>query len=302
MNLQMDLILNEDLNRGLALASGGARGAYQAGAMLALAERNIKFSHIAGTSIGTLNGAFYVQGSGSIRDMNNLCSLWREIGKINLIKPNVELLKKGIKPFKKGFSIFDHKSIENTLDKYLDYEKICKSSKKFIITTIPSIDPITDILIGTFQNTRYFHANQISPLILKKALLAATAIPIAFPSVDINGSHFTDAGLSTPLPSKVIADCGVNFIVSIFLSDTIIQNRTDYNDSKIFQIRPSSNIAKSFFSMLDFNSSTIDYLLELGYSDANNSLKRVGELQKPLLQIKENKDELDKLMDEFPKD
>lgn len=296
----MDLINNEKLNRGLALASGGARGAYQAGAMLALAENSIKFTHISGTSIGALNGAFYAQGDGSIIDMKNLCSLWREIGKINLIKPNLELLIKGVKPFQKDFSIFNKKSIENTLDKYLDYQKICNSKKEFIITTIPSIDPVTDILIGSFQKAKYFYANQLSPDVLKKALLAATAIPIAFPSVDISGTHFTDAGLSTPLPAKVIADSGVNFIVSIFLSDTIIQNRTDYKDKRIFQIRPSSNIAKSFFSMLDFDSASIDFLIDLGYSDTIEYLKEIKELQKPLTEMRKNKNELDDLMGELP--
>src|SRR5690625_7269705 len=51
---------------GLCLASGGARGAYQAGALVALAERGERYDRIIGTSIGALNGAFYAQSVGSV--------------------------------------------------------------------------------------------------------------------------------------------------------------------------------------------------------------------------------------------
>lgn len=56
----------------LALSAGGARGAYQAGAMLFFAEQGIKFSAVAGTSIGALNGAHYAQGDGSVAHIEKL--------------------------------------------------------------------------------------------------------------------------------------------------------------------------------------------------------------------------------------
>ena len=42
---------------GLVLAGGGAKGAYQIGAWKALKEMGITFNAIAGTSIGSINGA-----------------------------------------------------------------------------------------------------------------------------------------------------------------------------------------------------------------------------------------------------
>ena len=47
---------------GFALEGGGAKGAYQAGAYIALRKRHIKPAIIAGTSIGSLNAALMVQG------------------------------------------------------------------------------------------------------------------------------------------------------------------------------------------------------------------------------------------------
>lgn len=49
--------------RGLALEGGGAKGAYQAGAIKALNKRGIKFDGVAGTSIGAINAACYASGN-----------------------------------------------------------------------------------------------------------------------------------------------------------------------------------------------------------------------------------------------
>jgi len=49
--------------RGLALEGGGAKGAYQAGAIKAFNKRGIKFDGVAGTSIGAINAAFYAAGT-----------------------------------------------------------------------------------------------------------------------------------------------------------------------------------------------------------------------------------------------
>ena len=46
----------------LCLGSGGMRGSYQAGVIKALEEKEIKADIVVGTSIGSLNGAAYVQG------------------------------------------------------------------------------------------------------------------------------------------------------------------------------------------------------------------------------------------------
>ena len=52
--------------------------------------------------------------------------------------------------------------------------------------------------------------------------------------------------------------------------------------------------------MLDFKSETIDYLIELGYNDTISSLRDVETIQKPLIQMKSNKNKLDDLMGKFP--
>ena len=58
---------------GFALEGGGAKGAYQIGSYIALRKYRIKPSIIAGTSIGSVNAAFFAQG-----DVKKLIKLWQQ--------------------------------------------------------------------------------------------------------------------------------------------------------------------------------------------------------------------------------
>jgi predicted acylesterase/phospholipase RssA len=53
---------NPTVRRGLVLEGGGAKGAWQFGALQALDEAGMKFDYVAGTSVGALNGALWATG------------------------------------------------------------------------------------------------------------------------------------------------------------------------------------------------------------------------------------------------
>lgn len=55
-------MFNKDIVYGVVLDGGGTRGAYQVGAWKALMECGIKIDAITGTSIGSINGAFFAAG------------------------------------------------------------------------------------------------------------------------------------------------------------------------------------------------------------------------------------------------
>jgi len=277
---------------GLALASGGARGAYQAGALLALAEMGLRFPSVAGTSIGSLNGAFYCMGDGSVGHMEDLCRLWRAAPDAGLIEVDPsEVVKTLLKLFGgtvlptvlkvldkvtgKGTHILDPRPVEAFLDQWIDYNRVVVSEKAFFIAMIPATslggvtDPIRDIVEGAWRKAVYFRASTLRPEELKNALLAASAIPLAFPPRKVQDKHYTDAGLSAPLPSSVLRDEGCDYICSVFLSDTQIQNRADYPNTTLLQIRPTGDIDPNFLTMLDFSRKSIERLIDLGYQDAN---------------------------------
>ena len=62
---------------GLALGGGAARGWAHIGVILALADKNIRITHIAGTSIGAFVGAFYATNALDILLKNVMHLDWR---------------------------------------------------------------------------------------------------------------------------------------------------------------------------------------------------------------------------------
>ena len=123
--------------RGLALEGGGAKGAYQAGAIKALNQRKIFFDGVAGTSIGAINAALYACGN-----FEGLYHLWPEMdskyifgidGKIlNDIsnkKFKLDDIKEGIGSISKIIKNLgvDNKNVKKLLEKNISEDKLRKS-------------------------------------------------------------------------------------------------------------------------------------------------------------------------------
>ena len=68
---------------GLVLEGGGARGAYQAGALKALFEAGYTFDGVAGTSVGALNGVMVAQNR-----FEDSIKIWKEIDFANVLNIN----------------------------------------------------------------------------------------------------------------------------------------------------------------------------------------------------------------------
>src|SRR6185369_16947495 len=70
----------------LVLSGGGAKGAWEAGAAVALIERGVPVSLVAGSSAGALNAAMLADGR-----LDRLQSLWRSISReqVYALRPSV---------------------------------------------------------------------------------------------------------------------------------------------------------------------------------------------------------------------
>ena len=73
--------------RGLVLEGGGAKGAYEAGAIKALQKKKIYFDGVSGTSIGAINAAFYAE-----RNLTGLYKLWESTDSSELFGIDGEFL------------------------------------------------------------------------------------------------------------------------------------------------------------------------------------------------------------------
>jgi NTE family protein len=282
----------------LALAAGGARGAYQAGALLYFAERGIVFDAVAGTSIGSLNGAFYAAGDGSAGHVGRLAEYWRRMPEAGVMQVSgdvgAEALKSALGAALKadpleavsflyefvtgGFSLFDPRPVAALLDGWLDYEAVCASRTAFTVVVLPERLPFTDVLTPFRSKALYLDARDLTPHNLRQALLAASAIPFAFPSQEIDGVRYADAGLADPLPARILYERGARRILSVFLSDSPLQNRLDFPDCALLQLRPSHPIDSGLPSTFDFSRPSIEFLIELGYRDAAANYEEVARL------------------------
>jgi NTE family protein len=300
----------------LALASGGARGAYQAGALLYLAEQGLTFDLVAGTSIGALNGAYYAQGDGSAGHLQKLCELWRAASEMGLLQVNGQallpalalLVSSRLSSFaalagqvgRGPFALLDPRPVERLLDHWIDYEKVCGSRIDLTITVLRELDAVIDIMTGPWRAATYLRARELGPAALRQALLAAAAIPLAYPSQRVGGNCYSDAALSDPLPARVLHQRGAKRIVSIFLADETIQDRADYPDCVLFQIRPSVEINTSYATTFDFSRDAIERLINLGYHDARNNFECARALYVAIIELRARGTANQKLADSLP--
>ena len=70
----MELKIDPNISYALALEGGGAKGAYQIGVWKALRQAGIRVTAVAGSSVGSLNGALITMG-----DLDKAEELWKNI-------------------------------------------------------------------------------------------------------------------------------------------------------------------------------------------------------------------------------
>ena len=79
---------DSDAKVGLVLSGGGAKGAYQAGVLRALTEEGLFATHVAGASIGALNGAVVAAAASQQQAVEHLRQLWLRLAERSPLKAN----------------------------------------------------------------------------------------------------------------------------------------------------------------------------------------------------------------------
>ena len=169
---------------GLALSGGGARGYALVGALKAFEEHGIKFDAVAGTSVGSLVGAFYCAGYN-----------YEEIYKIS---KDVKI--KDIRLSKLIFVPSKTEGIENLIINHLGDINI--EDLKIPFTAV-----VTDI--KTAQEVHIDKGN------LAKAVAGSCAVPGVFQPVEFENYLLSDGGLTNNLPSNVLKLKDCDYVVGI---------------------------------------------------------------------------------------
>ena len=290
---------------GLVLAGGGAKGAYEAGALRYMSEIGFCPAMIAGTSIGALNGAVLASHPSFSEAVQKLEMLWDRLGSEKVLQFNKGSLKRfayagassflpnfvswyfdfisrlGIK--KDSLSIFSPDSLEQLLSESINTTELRRGIELWVAVfptlKIPGLD--YDYLTGLLQVLAGSPAQWLKvqdcedDATLHNLLLASAAIPFAFPPREINGTYYVDGALGDNVPLGALAARGCTHAVVIHLSPAVNWSRHAFPSQAILEIRPRQflNTHKSFISggirsLLDFSPESISGLKELGYRDA----------------------------------
>lgn len=297
---------------GLVLTGGGAKGAYQAGALMYLAEIGIEPQIIAGTSIGALNGAVlsaHRPFSSAVRHLNQL---WDRLGQSEILRPNtnaalhilsyaaqtfVPTLREWVLDFlihqgmlKDSSTIFDPLPIEQMLRAAVNPTQL-RSGIELWVTVFPALkipglhyDWLIDFVRAkTGTDACWLCVQDVADdAELYNLLLASAAIPLAFPCRKVNDRFYVDGGLADNVPLRALAARGCQNAIVIHLENGAAWNRYDFPEQTIIEIRPEQPIDKfdnpllgSVSSLLDFSAERITELKARGYEDAQRCLEPI---------------------------
>jgi len=172
----------------LILSGGGAKGAYEAGSAAAFAERGLPFRIVAGSSAGALNAAMIVAGRA-----DRLEALWRAVKKDQVYSLRAPVLFAGLLPgwltllaLDGAGSLLDSQPLRGLITASVDFERIRSSPIRLLVTA-------TDL---ARREQRAFDNRTVTV----DVLMAAAAVPGAFPAVDVDGALLVDGGLTGRAP------------------------------------------------------------------------------------------------------
>jgi NTE family protein len=197
------LALQHMIPRPLAyvLGGGGSRGAVQLGMLQALANTDLRPDLVVGTSVGSLNGA--IVASDPDGAAATLAEIWPRIDRQQVF-PGGFLLKTLAATTAGRPYVFDPTPLSDLLQEYLPVSRVEDLQVPF---TAIATDLDTGVRVEMDSGD------------LRTALLASSAVPVAFPWVERDGRRLVDGGLVANIPirqavargarSVLVLDCGI---------------------------------------------------------------------------------------------
>jgi NTE family protein len=232
----------EQSRTALVLSGGGARGAYQVGVLSGLVEEGFLrggapgFDVVVGSSAGSINAAVLAANARDLPGGTTLLErLWSEIEPHQVFRTDLRSLGgigirwvrdlsfggllRGVAPK----SLLDTAPLRDFLSSHVRFEEIEASVESGALRALAM--PATDLY--TADGVVFLHAAPDVPLwrrgrwsvertrIRVEHLMASSAIPIFFPTVEIEGRHFGDGSVRNTAPLSPAINLGADRIVAI---------------------------------------------------------------------------------------
>ena len=223
----------------LVFSGGGARGAYEMGVWRALDELNIDVQAVAGTSIGSINGALFAQG-----DFGKALSAWNDLTPDMIFDSDLIGIKK--------YRSID--KIRELLTQYIDEKAVRNSKINFVLVTFNLSDLKDETLF----------IEDIPDGKLIDYILASANYPV-FERQKIDGKYYIDGGLYNNLPAKPLAEKGYKHLLLVDVRDPFAKTyrKFDTKGYDITIIKPKHSLP----NVLHFDQDVIRENLIFGYYD-----------------------------------
>ena len=245
--------------KGLVLAGGGAKGAYQVGAYQALQEVGWQPDIITGTSVGCLNGVLFVLGK-----VREAVDLWKSLDIHGVLEVPQSLDAEGLRSFLLGVvrgGGLDLEPLGETIDRYLDEDAVRAAPVRYglvmtELNTLKSIQcPIEQIPRGR----------------LKEYMLASSACFPALRPRTIDGVKYIDGGWRDNMPLDLAAAMGAQELVAVDI-EGLGYNRPNRTGLPTRVVRSHWDLGPMF----DFDGVRATRNIALGYLDTLRAFGRVG--------------------------
>lgn len=225
---------------GIVLTGGGARGAYQAGALLALAEitgaKELPFPVLAGSSAGSINCTYLASRADDFAQATrDLADFWTTLEPSQVFRTDAPTLAKTAAEWLadlslgawigtgRGRALLDTKPLAALIEARLDTESIERHIQlgrvHGVAVTATNYD--SGLAVTFFQGHEYLVPwNRITRVAVRAKLgvqhvLASSAIPIFFPAVEIDGDWYADGCIRLATPLSPAIRMGAQRIVAI---------------------------------------------------------------------------------------
>lgn len=278
------MVINMDNKEyGLVLSGGGTRGAFQLGVWKALKELGINIKAIAGTSIGALNGALFLQD-----DFQSTVKLYENIKINNIMKVEGVNANKNIFDLSNIFNLaadfrkqkgIDNAPLREMIRQNIDMDKLYNSNIDFGLVTYSV----------TNKTPLQKFKNEIPKEKMEDYLLASSCFPIFKPQ-NIDGEEYFDGGLYDNTPSNMLIEKGYKNIIIADIAGIGLSRKTAQRDVYVKVINPSEDLGGTF----EFNHEKIINNIKLGYLD---TMKSFNKLQGHIYYFKP--EEFAKMLDTF---
>ncbi len=241
------------MKKALVLSGGGAKGSYQIGVWKALRKLHMKFDIVTGVSIGSINGAFYVQNQYYLARR-----MWKKVKTKDFFDYDIgnALSKEEYKGLFKEIITNGGMSFDKAgefLKKYINEDKIRKSKIDFGLITVSLTTKkprsLTKEMIPYGKLTDYICASSICyPFVSKK---------------EIDGEYFIDGGFYDGIPINLAIDMGATDILAVDLNVFSLIKPPKNKDVNIDTIKFHDNVPLT----LSFNKKMAIKNMKFGYND-----------------------------------